>query len=166
MKRQQQNQGIPDQSDQESNGEKQDEEQEERQEWTPQMTTVFLQAVVQFRPCGIHRHFRLLSVRRFLSAHMGTTVSLSQLKLKLEEFYDCHTLNQLSLNTTPIGFELSDFTLPFEDYDDLMDKRRKADIPSPVDSPLLEKSKKLIKPKKSAPTRTRTPRSTRKKSQA
>ncbi len=94
-------------------------------DWTPQLETALFQAIILYKPIGIHRHFRYLLMKRFLMNNMGVQVSIQELKTKLDSLY--------SLDYTDTIIE-TEFSLPFEDYDDIIAQHRKATEDSQSDS--------------------------------
>jgi hypothetical protein len=71
--------------------------------WTPEMTTVLLQAVCTCKPIGslslgllgLHKHFRIIYIARFINNNMGTNVTTDQLWAKLDTLYDLNALDEL-----------------------------------------------------------------------
>ncbi|KAJ3321323.1 hypothetical protein HDV06_004427 [Boothiomyces sp. JEL0866] len=91
--------------------------------WTPQIETALYQAIILYRPIGIHSNFRLVNIHRYLVANMGTNISISEIKEYLDTLYDLKSLSEKQDEEIP----QSDFALPFEEYEELIDKLRKAD---------------------------------------
>lgn len=119
--------------------------------WTPQIETALYQAIILYRPIGIHSNFRLVNIHRYLVANMGTNITISEIKDYLDTLYDLKGLSEVAIiNKKKQDEEIpqEEFTLPFEEYEELIDKLRKADEAS-----------EGTPPKKKAPAR----KSTRKK---
>ncbi|EGF77763.1 hypothetical protein BATDEDRAFT_27474 [Batrachochytrium dendrobatidis JAM81] len=111
--------------------------------WTPEMEMTLFQAVAKYRPIGVHKHFRILNVQRFINTHMGTDISIQELWNRLSIYYNIEKLDELADDTeADVPYErrihraifpfttLRDFTLPSEDFYELMDERRKAESSS------------------------------------
>ncbi|KAJ3179049.1 hypothetical protein HDU85_005004 [Gaertneriomyces sp. JEL0708] len=64
-------------------------------EWTPELDIILFQALVKFRPVGVHKHFRMLSVRRYFNKETALDLGVKQLRERLEYYYDMDTLNAL-----------------------------------------------------------------------
>ncbi|KAH6576534.1 hypothetical protein BASA61_002936 [Batrachochytrium salamandrivorans] len=112
-------------------------------DWTPEMEMTLFQAVVKYRPIGVHKFFRILNVQRFFNMHMGTSISVQELWDHLSLYYHLEKLDDQADDTEmEVPYEkrihhaifpfttLRDFTLPVEDFCELMDERRKAESSS------------------------------------
>ncbi|KAI8810416.1 chromatin modification-related protein EAF7-domain-containing protein [Cladochytrium replicatum] len=115
-------------------------------EWTPEMDVVLLQAITRFRPVGVHKHFRMVSVLRFFNRNSPRSQNAQQLWEHLEDFFDLNALDALAdesdddvplevrskRSVFPFKFR-SEFALPFDEFEPVMNERRMAD-PSPAPS--------------------------------
>jgi hypothetical protein len=91
------------------------------QEWSAQMQTVFFQAVILYRPIGMHKHFQLINIQRYINRHMGKECTYRELVLYLNKYFDLNLIDQTLVDELK---EVVDFNLPFEDYNDLIEQVR------------------------------------------
>ena len=61
-------------------------------QWTPEMEQTLLSAIIKFKPVGIHKHFRLVNIIKYLTNNSGVELSLSEILDKIKSFYDLESL--------------------------------------------------------------------------
>lgn len=91
------------------------------EEWSAQMQTVFFQAVILYRPIGMHKHFQLINIQRYINRHMGKEWTYRELLEYLNKHYDLNLIDQTQVNELK---DIVDFDLPFEDYNYLIEQAR------------------------------------------
>ena len=141
-------------------------------EWTPEMDVTLFQAVVRYKPVGVHKHFRMVNVQRFFNTNMGTALSAQDIWSRLSRYYDLAQLDILADSNSNGGIAVKDeqgdastaspseepvvvsrrdsnasldcwppspaslfrktrnFELPMDEFDDLIEEQRKADVSS------------------------------------
>ncbi|KAI8905757.1 chromatin modification-related protein EAF7-domain-containing protein [Powellomyces hirtus] len=115
--------------------------------WTPEQEIALFHALTKFRPVGVHKHFRMLSVQRFVAASTGVSFTIAQLWAHLATFYELDALDAMADETDDdITFEarrrrsgypfkvVAEFQLPSEEFENLIVEQRKAASPTPVES--------------------------------
>ncbi|KAJ3014284.1 hypothetical protein HKX48_005236 [Thoreauomyces humboldtii] len=113
--------------------------------WTPEIETHLFDAVIKFRPLGVHKHFRIVSVQRHLRSHTGNLVPVPELWAHLSHYYDLAALDAMADETDDdITFEarkkragypfkvVAEFSLPADEFEDMIGETRKAVAASPA----------------------------------
>ena len=92
-------------------------------QWTPEMEQTLLSAIIKFKPVGIHKHFRLVNIIKYLTNNSGVELSLSEILDKIKSFYDLE-----SLEADLIDYEIpeSEFSLPETDFESIIEDYRQA----------------------------------------
>ncbi|KAJ3159388.1 hypothetical protein HDU86_001706 [Geranomyces michiganensis] len=111
-------------------------------QWTAEHEIALFDALTKFRPVGVHKHFRMLSVQRHIHHATGTTFTIAQLWSHLLNFYVLEALDAMADETDDdISFDarrkrsgypfkvVAEFQLPPEDFDNLIIETRKAVSP-------------------------------------
>ncbi|KAI9691403.1 MAG: hypothetical protein M1820_009675 [Bogoriella megaspora] len=120
--------------------------------WTDEQETELFRSIIQWKPTGIHKHFRMLSISNSLVSHGISRAKAPHTRIpgiweKLRTMYDLATMDEREyvhagysesnvFADSPQLDEESDedvpreFTLPWEDYGDMMWQRRFASSPS------------------------------------
>jgi hypothetical protein len=65
------------------------------EDWTPELEEALFSAACYYRPIGVHRHFRILNVQKYLMHHQGKQVSIPTLWARLSLYYDLPSLNAM-----------------------------------------------------------------------
>ncbi|KAL2916150.1 hypothetical protein HK105_204241 [Polyrhizophydium stewartii] len=115
--------------------------------WAPELEMTLFQAIAKYRPVGVHKHFRILNIQRFINKNMGTDISVQEIWDHLRMLYGLEKLDELAdeYDTEISPDRLAqrsihpfmakrDFALPADEFFDLMDERRRAEA-SPAGTP-------------------------------
>ncbi|KAI8827198.1 chromatin modification-related protein EAF7-domain-containing protein [Fimicolochytrium jonesii] len=110
--------------------------------WTPEWEIILFNALVRFRPVGVHKHFRMLSMQRYFRRETGVTLTIQQLWNHLSLFYDLGALDAMADESDDeITFEarrkrsgypfkvVAEFSLPGDEFDSIISEHRKAVSP-------------------------------------
>ncbi|TPX65559.1 hypothetical protein SpCBS45565_g05069 [Spizellomyces sp. 'palustris'] len=113
-------------------------------QWTPELEIVLFHALARFRPVGVHKHFRMLSVQRYFNKETGLDLTVNQLWAHLSNYYDLDALDAMADETDDdITFEarrkrsgypfkvVAEFSLPTDDFESIIVEHRKAVSPVP-----------------------------------
>ncbi|KTW31420.1 hypothetical protein T552_00064 [Pneumocystis carinii B80] len=114
-------------------------------EWTVDEEIALLRAVCKYRPIGIHKHFRIISVMQEMSYF---TVRSAEIWKKLKTFYDLEQLDEISerfrnrgdfLKEEDGAFDVyfTEFLLPWEEYGEIMEEHRRASDSTSTSPPHL-----------------------------
>ncbi|KAI8588636.1 chromatin modification-related protein EAF7-domain-containing protein [Geranomyces variabilis] len=119
--------------------------------WTAEHEIALFDALTKFRPVGVHKHFRMLSVQRHIHHATGTTFTVAQLWSHLSTFYELEALDAMADETDDdISFDarrkrsgypfkvVAEFQLPPEDFDNLIVETRKAVSPGRESTPEVD----------------------------
>jgi hypothetical protein len=119
--------------------------------WSIQQETELFRALCQYKPVGLHKHFRMISIIGFLAnSSPSPHHQVTDIWEKLKTLYDLEGLDQLEYSNSngsedasgdegedeakPAEESFEDFDLPFEEYGELMEKQAMAEEPeSPSD---------------------------------
>ncbi|KAK4940785.1 hypothetical protein LTR10_019178 [Elasticomyces elasticus] len=100
--------------------------------WTDDQESALLQAIVRWKPVGLHKHFRMIAIRDHLlsqgiiSPDDPHTTSTGIWR-KLESLYDLDKLNEREDSLIDAGDNtFRDFELPREDFEEMMWQKRLA----------------------------------------
>jgi hypothetical protein len=123
--------------------------------WDIEQETMLYRAICRYKPAGVHKHFRMLSIHNFVnSPHIaGSKLAISEIWQKLGELYDLPGLDDLedngassdSSDSRDSSSELEDFVLPWDEYGDLMIEQAQAQDPE-TPSDIQPESPKLATP--------------------
>ncbi|KAI1611669.1 chromatin modification-related protein EAF7-domain-containing protein [Exophiala viscosa] len=109
-----------------------DESKTDLSQWTDDQESALLQAIVRWKPVGLHKHFRMIAIRDHLLAQgiIGPddphTTSTGIWK-KLDSLYDLAKLDEREDSIIDAGDDtFRDFELPREDFEELMWQKRLA----------------------------------------
>jgi hypothetical protein len=108
-----------------------------------ELQTCLFQSIIKYRPIGINLHFSLINVQIYIRKSMGITLTCQQIEEFYQQYYD--------LDAEIL--EKEDFNLPFEEFDELIDLRRRVDSDTevatePVNRPKRARTAKAVKKKK------------------
>ncbi|CAG8436924.1 7627_t:CDS:2 [Ambispora gerdemannii] len=114
--------------------------QEWRLDWDTKMDIALFNAVMKIRPVGIHKHFRMIYIHREYNALSPVKCTIQQLWDRLNFFFDLEQLDEMEFEFE--GGEgdsddrsIKEFSLPMDDYDQLIAEYRKANSSRSVESP-------------------------------
>lgn len=80
--------------------------------WTPEKTNALLQAIQDYKPVGIDKHFHMMFVlERFCAKTGQTDISADDIWKQLSQFYNLEQLDQMQPLPLPLR-ENVDFSLP------------------------------------------------------
>ncbi|KAK7892907.1 hypothetical protein LTR67_007144 [Exophiala xenobiotica] len=106
--------------------------------WTDDQESALLQALVRWKPVGMHKHFRIIAIREHLLSQgvinaEDPHTTISGIWAKLSSLYDLSKLDEREDSVTDISDDpakgsayFRDFELPHEDFEDLMWQKRLA----------------------------------------
>ncbi|KAJ3327716.1 hypothetical protein HDU76_011261 [Blyttiomyces sp. JEL0837] len=116
--------------------------------WTPEMEITLWQAISVARPIGVHKHFRMISILRQLHKNSHTSVRAADVWKHLSLYFDLPSLDELadSVDEDQIEelskrrsiypfYSQTEFSLPLDDFDNLISQTRQAQAQSPSDTP-------------------------------
>lgn len=107
--------------------------------WTEEETTQMFKGMMKWKPTGMHKHFRMLSIHADMRSHGFAADDVAHTRIpgvwaKMRSLYALHTLDEREDNfafadepdpTDPSEFySLPDFDLPEEDFGELIWKQR------------------------------------------
>ena len=81
-------------------------------------------AICRYKPVGIHKHFRMYNLVKFLNQSSETQFSYESIQTELEKYYDLKGLE----DEDEIWEE--EFELPWQDYGELIEEFGKAEVAS------------------------------------
>ncbi|KAJ3336856.1 High-affinity nitrate transporter 2.1 [Gonapodya sp. JEL0774] len=73
--------------------------------WTPEMEIVLFQALAKYKPIGVHKHFRMLSVSRFFNSNSPVKLPLQALWERFGRYYDVAGLDEVADSDPPSDAE-------------------------------------------------------------
>ncbi|KAG5437548.1 hypothetical protein PCANB_000976 [Pneumocystis canis] len=114
-------------------------------EWTVDEEIALLRAICKYRPVGIHKHFRIISIMQEMSSF---SIRSSDIWEKLKTLYDLELLdeiserfrsgkNDLGEEYTLQGSYFTEFLLPWEEYGEIMEEHRRASNSTSTSPPNL-----------------------------
>lgn len=107
--------------------------------WADEQETQLFKSMMKWKPTGIHKHFRMISIHADMRSHGFATddaphTRISGIWRKLHQLYDLHALDErenayaFSEDPDPLDRDeaanLPEFELPEEDYGEMMWQRR------------------------------------------
>ena len=123
--------------------------------WTDDQESALLRAIVNWKPVGVHKHFRMVAIRDYMlntgvinpeDAHTST----SGIWKKLETLYDLEKLDEREDSVTSDGVDdkgktvpyWREFELPRDDFEEMMWDRRLA--PEGTSSPEMSRRESTV----------------------
>ncbi|KTW32401.1 uncharacterized protein T551_00491 [Pneumocystis jirovecii RU7] len=114
-------------------------------EWTVDEEIALLRAVCKYRPIGIHKHFRIISIMQEMNSFMIKSADIWE---KLKTLYNLELLDEISerfrngkdnqrkedLAQEPY---FTEFLLPWEEYGEIMEEHRRASNSTSTSPPHL-----------------------------
>jgi hypothetical protein len=96
--------------------------------WTYDLEIALFGAIVSFRPIGIHKAFRLISILNAINATLSPTdtpLTLADLKSKLDELFNMEALEDQegSEDTESETKQVEEFAFPYEDVVGIIEDR-------------------------------------------
>ena len=123
--------------------------------WTDDQESALLQAIVRWKPVGMHKHFRMIAIRDFMLNQGVTTLeephtTTAGIWKKLQSLYDLEKLDEREDSIIDGGIDddskettyWRDFELPREDFEELMWQRRLA--PDGTQSPDVSRRESTV----------------------
>ena len=65
----------------------------QEEKWTPELEEALFSAVCLTRPIGVHKHFRILNIQKYLMHHQGRLLTIPELWERLSKYYDLVSLD-------------------------------------------------------------------------
>ncbi|KAH8548729.1 chromatin modification-related protein EAF7-domain-containing protein [Umbelopsis sp. PMI_123] len=139
----------------------------EESDWQAQKELALLNAISKCKPVGMHKHFRIISIQRQFNQDNSTPLTIEEIWRELEHLYGIEALNELmgfnlqeeadeedDMDIDQPGVGVSEFTLPMDDYEQLIFEHRQDDQSSRQGStsPTITPVKKKATRKESSPT--------------
>ncbi|KAG2177311.1 hypothetical protein INT43_007968 [Umbelopsis isabellina] len=130
-------------------------------EWQTQKELALLNAISKCKPVGMHKHFRIISIQHLFNQESPVACTIEELWREMEQLYGMEALNELEeadeeddMDTDPVVSGVSEFTLPLDDYEQLIVEHRQDDQSSPAGSvsPTMTPTKRKSSKKESSPT--------------
>ncbi|KAG0220600.1 chromatin modification-related protein EAF7-domain-containing protein [Mortierella sp. GBAus27b] len=104
--------------------------------WDETMEMALFNAIIKYKPVGMHKHFRMINLHRHFNKHSSTPCTIAELWEKLGTMYNLQTLDERedssmmveeeeeeagSDDEQDISFKNSEeFVLPFNEFDHLV----------------------------------------------
>ncbi|KAI7857894.1 chromatin modification-related protein EAF7-domain-containing protein [Circinella umbellata] len=110
-------------------------------EWDVNLELTLLNAVARCKPVGIHKHFRIISIQRQFNEKSPTHYSLQEIRDRLSDYYSMDGLEELDKEDEEDEDEEEDdtsmheFSLPLDEYEQLISEHRQDEESSPSSSP-------------------------------
>ncbi|XP_022097072.1 MRG/MORF4L-binding protein-like isoform X2 [Acanthaster planci] len=98
--------------------------------WSVEMEVNLFHAMRGHKPVGVNKNFQMMCIHDKLQQSMGRKVTSQQIWQHLSTMYDMQALHESEI--LPFPNNQSEFTLPTEEYGELMSGKRKA-APSNVE---------------------------------
>ncbi|KAI8145850.1 chromatin modification-related protein EAF7-domain-containing protein [Fennellomyces sp. T-0311] len=120
-------------------------------EWDVNLELTLLNAVARCKPVGIHKHFRIISIQRQFNEKSPTQYSLQDIRDRLSDYYNMSALEELDKEDEEQDEEeddeasLHEFSLPLDEYEQLISEHRQDQESSPSSSPSPAKKARTIK---------------------
>ncbi|CAM0135629.1 hypothetical protein VKS41_005280 [Umbelopsis sp. WA50703] len=130
-------------------------------EWQTQKELALLNAISKCKPVGMHKHFRIISIQHQFNQESPVSCTVEELWREMEHLYGIEALNELEeadeeddMDTDPVVSSVGEFTLPMDDYEQLIVEHRQDDQSSPAGSvsPTMTPTKRKSSKKESSPT--------------
>ncbi|KAI8881305.1 CT20-domain-containing protein [Backusella circina FSU 941] len=108
----------------------------ETKEWDAGMELALLNAIARCKPVGIHKHFRIISVQKQFNQNSPVSCTVKEIWQRLGDFYGMSALDELEEEDEEQeeeereeqekrkGDSLHEFSLPLEDYEQLISEHR------------------------------------------
>ncbi|RUS19313.1 chromatin modification-related protein EAF7-domain-containing protein [Endogone sp. FLAS-F59071] len=118
-----------------------------KKEWDAFMEIALLNTLVKCKPIGMHKHFRMVMFQRLFNNESPVPCTADELWEQLKNYYDLDMLDEheevdfdddvsSQASTSSFNFRLADeFTLPSDDYEQLISEHRQDDQSSRQGSP-------------------------------
>ncbi|XP_022097071.1 MRG/MORF4L-binding protein-like isoform X1 [Acanthaster planci] len=107
--------------------------------WSVEMEVNLFHAMRGHKPVGVNKNFQMMCIHDKLQQSMGRKVTSQQIWQHLSTMYDMQALHESEI--LPFPNNQSEFTLPTEEYGELMSGKRKA-APSNVEESTPKESLK------------------------
>ncbi|KAI9025098.1 chromatin modification-related protein EAF7-domain-containing protein [Phycomyces nitens] len=105
----------------------------EPKEWDATMELALLNAIARCKPVGMHKHFRIMSVRRLFNQQSQVPCTIKQIWDRLGDYYGMEALDELEEEDEEEEDDdkrqevLNEFSLPLDDYEQLISEHRQDD---------------------------------------
>ncbi|CDS09898.1 hypothetical protein LRAMOSA02575 [Lichtheimia ramosa] len=119
-----------------ASGDLYDQHDDKSKDWNVGLELEFLNAVARCKPVGIHKYFRLISIQRQFNQTSHTQYSIQDIRERLSAYYDMDALEELEQEEeeeedvegeADEEHELHEFTLPLDEYEQLISEHRQED---------------------------------------
>ncbi|KAI8580924.1 hypothetical protein K450DRAFT_235272 [Umbelopsis ramanniana AG] len=131
----------------------------EESDWQVQKELALLNAISKCKPVGMHKHFRIISIQRQYNQDNPSPLTIEEIWRELEHLYGIEALNELEEADEEDDMDMDqpgagEFTLPMDDYEQLIFEHRQDDQSSQQGSisPTITPLKKKAARKESSPT--------------
>ncbi|CEG69825.1 hypothetical protein RMATCC62417_05829 [Rhizopus microsporus] len=112
-------------------------------EWDARMELALFNAISRCKPVGIHKHFRIISIQKQFNQNNPMPCTIQEIWDKLNEFYGMEALDELAeeddeqeeRNEDARHLSFQEFSLPLEDYDQLISEHRQDNRSEREESP-------------------------------
>ncbi|KAG0173764.1 hypothetical protein DFQ30_007049 [Apophysomyces sp. BC1015] len=146
-----------------------DSESQTVKEWDASMELALLNAVARCKPVGIHKHFRIISVQKKFNQQSPVKCSIKEIWRRLGDYYGMEALDELEEGEEDEDEEeeereeeglrkqswLREFSLPLDDYEQLISEHRQDDQSSVHDdspaSPVIPPKRTRVSKRDTSP---------------
>ncbi|KAI9497793.1 chromatin modification-related protein EAF7-domain-containing protein [Zychaea mexicana] len=132
-------------------------------DWDVNLELTLLNAVARCKPVGIHKHFRIISIQRQFNERSPTQFSLQEIRDRLSDYYSVDALEELDKEDEEDEDEeeddasLHEFSLPLDEYEQLISEHRQDEESSPSSSPSPAKKARTMIKRESSPVSSMSP---------
>ncbi|XP_033645352.1 MRG/MORF4L-binding protein-like [Asterias rubens] len=119
-------------------------DEEESVAWSVEMEVSLFHAMRGHKPVGVNKNFQMMCIHDKLQQSMGRKISSQQIWEHLSTMYDMQALHESEI--LPFPNAESDFTLPNDDYGDMMKTKTSGSTSAGIeDTPQKESLKTTIR---------------------
>lgn len=94
--------------------------------WTYDLEIAFFRAIISYRPIGLHKHLRLVSILNLVNKQIPaseTPLTLNDITTKLDKLYNIKGIEEQEESEE--GISEKEFDFPFQDFVGIIEERGK-----------------------------------------